>query len=99
MVMNKSDSDQKAQKAEGKLKALEYEFVEKHLELYKKKLDKMSDSEINEIVLDRIVESLGEKKRLTKTSFQQQVIAFIGKEYWEKNEKDLNLFFNTNTEI
>lgn len=93
--MQKTYSNQKVQEAETKLRSLEYELVGKHLEEYKEKLDKMSDSEIHQILFERIVESLREQKRLTKTSLQQQVIACMSQKYWEKIEKDLDQFFKS----
>jgi hypothetical protein len=38
----------------------------------------MSDSEMHQIVFERLIESLRDQKRLTKSNLQQQVIACIG---------------------
>jgi hypothetical protein len=86
--MNNPNSN--LEEAKAKLIELEYELIGKHLEGYKKKLDKMSDSEMHQIVLERLIESLRDQKRLTKSNLQQQVIACIGKEYWEKIEEDVD---------
>lgn len=51
---------------------------------------------MHQIVLERLIESLRDQKRLTKSNLQQKVIACIGKEYWEKIEEDVGPYLNKN---
>jgi hypothetical protein len=90
--MQENGPSGKLEETKTKLIELEYELIGKYLEEYKKKLDNMSDSEIHQIVLDRLVESLRDQKRLTKGNLQQQVTGCIGQEYWEKIEDDVEKF-------
>jgi hypothetical protein len=86
----KSTESLNNQKFKTNLDVLEYELIGKHVDAYKKKLEKMSVQEIKKLAFNKIMNSLEEKNRLNKSNLKNQIIAFIGEKYLVKIEKEVD---------